>query len=115
MLDALPMDLDDDRLDGTVSGRVDMAFCDPEIVAMRGTVAITNEDGSWNGTVSGAGLTGNDWDVVMQLDGAGAYEGLSATLVPGTAEADWGAFTGVIYAGADLDPRQRPASTAATE
>ena len=51
------MDLDDDRLDGTVSGRVDIAFCDPENAAMRGTVAITNEDGSWNGTVSGAGLT----------------------------------------------------------
>jgi len=36
---------------------------------MRGTVATTNEDGSWNGTVSGAGLTGNDWHVLMQLDG----------------------------------------------
>jgi hypothetical protein len=115
VFDALPVDFDDDRLDGTLSGRVDMAFYFPEIVAMRGTVAITNEDGSWNGTVSGAGLTGNDWHVLMQFDGAGAYEGLSATLMPGTAEADRGTVTGVIYAGADLDPSQRPASTAATE
>ena len=92
-----------------------MAFYGPDVVVLGGPIAITNENGAWSGDIRGAGVSADEWVVVIRLDGSGAYAGLSATLIPSSGWSDPGAAAGVIYAHEDLDPNQRPAATPVAE
>lgn len=97
-----------------MTGRVDMAFYDPETTVIGGTITITNENGAWAGSIRGAGVTADDWVNVIQLDGSGAYRGSAVTLIP--VIGGWGQtatrVAGVIYAVDDLDPSKRPLARA---
>ena len=70
VLDGWPVDFDDDRLDGILTGRVEMAFYEPDVAVIGGHMEIVNDEGAWNGVIRGAGVTDDDWRMLILLDGS---------------------------------------------
>jgi hypothetical protein len=95
------LDLDDDRLDGMTTYLLDWDFGgsgDERNGIMQGIYRIENDEGVWEGPLTGIGDELNSWRAVSTGAGSGAYEGFAVTLyhLSSDTEAD-GLVEGVIY------------------
>ncbi len=95
--------VDDDRLNGKITGAIDWdTTFDEQGAALagvnHGTERIENEAGTWEGTFTGIGWTRiPEWRAVIDLTGTGAYDGLSARLFTESSMTSAGPVQGVIY------------------
>jgi len=106
------LDMDDERLDGRTTYFLDWDFNGPAETAnrtanapipvsgfYRGTYRIENEDGAWEGPMTGLAAGYSYWHAMSTGTGSGAYEGLSVALyhLSSTPTEGDGPVDGVMY------------------